>query len=245
MSSVHTLFLLVSYGLFLLGDVGVHAFQFKSINFMIGSKPYSLRDAAISPINRLMCSSLPSSNPKTNYLKLKSGMQISRIVTVTTTRYDVILKLCQAVTRNEIMKTCLVRHKRTCTIFEHQKLPISCERIHTGWSFEQRDGSSIKACSGIPGSVLWVTDVHSCNTSQVQVGSWLMSKLDIPSRKGMSSLFTQTDSRIGSSFQSMTLIRPGFAKPDVVSTPYGPHFVITFIEIQNCDELGIATRPRY
>ena len=171
-------------------------------------------------------------------------MRISRIITVSTTSYDAMLKLGLARSRLEIMKICLVRHKSTSVLYDNEQLPLSADGRHMGWSFEPRHGSPIHASSGVPGSVLWVTDVHSCNTVQVTVGSWLMGAVHSPDGSHISSLFTPTSSRLGTDAQVVTLIRPGLSHPTLVCTPYGPRFFITFIELQNCDELGVPNRRR-
>lgn len=245
MAGLHVLFLLGSFGLIMLGDVGIHGFQFKPTGHLTLGKQYSMRASVRSTSDKLRCSALDAPTPETNHLKLQSGIRISRIITATTTGYDAMLRLGKAKNRSDIMKTCLVRHKRTSTLSEHQQLPMSSDGMQTGWRFEQRDRSPIRACSGIPGSVLWVVDINSSNHSQVQVGSWLMATFDFPGRDTMSSLFTTTDSRLGTSLQPITLIRPGFVNPDLVCTLYGAYFTITLIELQYCNELGTPTRSRY
>ena len=243
MARLDVLFKLVVFGSILLGDAGTHAFQFNSFHHTIVGKQNSR--SAVSIRDRLRCSALDTPITETNDMKLQSGMRISRIITATTTGYDAMLRLGQAKSRNDIMKTCLVRHKRTSTLSEHHQLPMSSDGMHTGWRFEQRAGSPIKASSGAPGSDLWVMDIHSYDTLQVQVGSWLVAKYDFTCRKGIACLFTKTDSRIGNSLQPILLTRPGFANPDLVCTTHGPHFIITYIELQYCNELGTPTRSRY
>ena len=59
-----------------------------------------------------------------------------------------------------------------------------------------------------------------------------------PDGSHMSSLFRPTSSRFGTDAQAVTLIHLGLSHPTLVSIPYGPRFVTTFIQLQNCDELG-------
>ena len=242
MAGVYVPFLLGVLGLIMLGDVGINAFQFNSFHHTTIGKQYSRR--VVGTRDRFRCSA-HSPISETNFQNLKSGFRISRIITATTIGYDALLRLGQAKTRNDIMKTCLVRHKRTSTLSEHDQLPMSSDGMHAGWRFEQRDGSPIEACSGVPGSILTVADINSYDTSQVQVGSWLVAKIDLKWRDCVSCLLTRTGIWHDTSLQPITLSQPGFVNPDLVCSLNGPYFTITFIELQDCNELGTPTRSRY
>jgi hypothetical protein len=228
--------------LLLMCGVCVYTFHIHPLKPLSNIQPH-LRSASSS--TGLRCNAMDGFSTKRScYLPLDRGMRISRIITVSTSSYDAMLKLKLARSRLEIMKT-WVRHRRTSMISDHQQLPLLDDGTHIGWSFHPRHGSPIRSCSGIPNSVLWATDVHTCDTSQVSVGSWIMATMSLSDSNHISSLCTTTSSRICTTFQPVALIRPGFATPDLVCTPSGPLFVITFIELQNCDELGIPTRRLY
>ena len=180
-----------------------------------------------------------------SFLKLDSGQRISRIITVSTSSYEAMLKLGMARTRNEIMKACMVTHKQSSMLTEHPELPLSTDGMHKGWSFEPRAGSPIKACSGVSGSVLWAIDIQTSTTSRVALGSWLMGTVSLTGDDFKSSLFTKSSSRLENDLQPVTLTRPGVAKPELINTEFGPQFILNFIELQHCDELGIPTRRRF
>jgi hypothetical protein len=176
------------------------------------------------------------------YLKQDSGMRISRIVTASTSSYDAMVKLGRATSRAEIMKICLLRHKRTSLLFEQQELPAQQHRVQGGWAFEQMPDSSISACSGLPGSVLWATDAASSYTKQIEVGSWLLSMVYAHDCNHYTALFSPSTSRVFEHAQPITLVRPGVTTPPIVDTAYGPMWTIMFIELQCCDELGFPKR---
>ena len=169
-------------------------------------------------------------------------MRISRIVTASTSSYDAMVKLGHATSRAEIMKICLLRHKRTSLLFEQQELPAQQNRVQRGSGFEQMNDSSISARSGLPGSVLWATDAASSYTKQIEVGSWLLSMVYAHDCNHYTALFSPSTSRVFEHAQPITLVRPGVVTPHIVDTADGPMWTIIFIELQYCDELGFSKR---
>jgi hypothetical protein len=193
----------------------------------------------------LICSaaSAPQEHPKNpRYLKLDTGMRISRIVTVTTTSFNAMLKLRVATTRREIMKICLVRHRKTCKLSEHINLPTSVTGTHSGWAYLPRQHSSMYANAGTPSAVLWV--VEWFNIPHISVGSWILASLPTEDPNHLTALFSHSISRVCPEPQAVSLIRPGFAITDLVHTEDGLHWIMTFIELQHCDELGCPVKRR-
>lgn len=233
------------YRILLLCVVSLNALQLQSPPNLPRVLHTRVRTMAIRDIISVRCCDVvpvPKCAPTDNiYLELDSGMRISRIVRVSTTSYDAMLKLGLAKSRLEIMKICLVRHKKTTVLSEHHQLPMSVDGIHAGWRFEQRHGSPIRACSGTPGSVLWVADLHS-NECELSVGSWLVGTVSLHGKNQITAFFTKSISRRGEGLQQIELIRPHFSRPVLVREDAGLQWVITFIELQHCDELGLATR---
>ena len=182
-----------------------------------------------------------SDENKPVYLQLDSGVRIARIVTATTTSFDAMLKLGRATSRTEIMKTCLLRHRKSCVISEHQNLPSRCDEVqHRGWRYGHTPGSSVRTNSGTPSSSLWVVDMDVHNPFHLMVGSWLLASLHGKDANRLSVLFTRTISRALPEPQAISLVRPGFLPPTLVHTASGLLWIVVFIELQDCTELGGA-----
>jgi hypothetical protein len=176
------------------------------------------------------------------YLSLDSGMRITRIVTANTLNADAMMKLSKATSRAQIMTICMIDYKSTCVLTEHDQLPMAENGGHSGWSFEQIQGSAVRANSGVPGSVLWVADLQRTENCRVSVGSWLLGAMPLNTDDRLATLFTHTVSRMCEDPQAVVLVRPGFAWPVLVSGhSHLPEWSITFIEMQKIDELGVPT----
>jgi hypothetical protein len=177
------------------------------------------------------------------YLSLDRGMRITRIVTANTLSAEAMMKLSKASSRSEIMTICLVEHRSKCVLTEHDQLPMVENGGHSGWSFEQVQGSPVRAKSGVPGSVLWVADLQRTDNCHVSVGSWLLGALPLNTDDRLAALFTHSVSRMCEEPQAVVLVRPGFSWPVLVSGhSHIPEWSITFIEMQETDEFGIPTR---
>jgi hypothetical protein len=177
------------------------------------------------------------------YLSLDRGMRITRIITANTLSVDAMMKLSKATSRTQIMTICLVEHKSNCVLTEHDQLPMTENGGHSGWSFEQIQGSPVRAKSGVPGSVLWVADLQRTDNCHVSVGSWLLGALPLNTDDRLATLFTRSVSRMCEEPQAVVLVRPGFAWPGLVSGhSHTTEWSITFIEMQETDELGVPTR---
>jgi len=181
-------------------------------------------------------------NASPTYLDLDSGLRISRILTVSTDSFDVMSKLSRATSRPEIMHIALIRHKRKCVLMEYQQLPVVFGAVYNGWSYGHRPGSHMRTNSGTRSSNLWVIDDESFNIFEVEVGSWLLASILAKGDSRMSTLFSRTISRVYTDAQVVNLVRPGVATTKLVHTPDGLQWIITFIELEHCDELGIPKR---
>jgi hypothetical protein len=180
-----------------------------------------------------------SSNENPSYLHLDNGMRISRIITAKTTSFDAKLKLGLAKTRLEIMKICLVRHKKTCVLSEHTHIPIRGTR--RGWAHHHRHGSPMLTNSGTPADI-WVVALN--DATQLSIGSWLLATMPVTEHHN-TALFSRTISRAYTDAQPVSLIRPGFSNADLVyGTEDDPHWLMTYVELQHSNELGIPTRRR-
>jgi hypothetical protein len=207
----------------------------------IGSRTTRGAVAHTPLLNLAMDTVFPDEN-KPVYLQLDSGIRVSKIITATTTSFDAMLKIGRATSRMDIMKTCLIRHKRTCVLSEHQTLPAGRDgaQHRRGWSYEHRTGSSVRTTSGSPASVLWVVDMDP-QSFQVSVGSWLLASVATGTDNNrLSGLFTRTISRALPEPQAISLVRPGFLPPTLVHTASGLQWIVVFIELQDCTELGGA-----
>lgn len=172
------------------------------------------------------------------FLQLDTGMRISRIITVSTNSYTAMLKISRTVSRREIMKICLFRHKRTCWLTEHNEIPASSHEPCTGWRYGHRQGAPVHANSGTPSSVLWIVGEDPFCKIRVMVGSWLLAIMNTEDPNQFTSLFSPSISRASLEAQPITLVRPGFADPDLVHLNGDLRWVWVFIELCQCDELG-------
>ena len=179
-----------------------------------------------------------------SYLKLDSGMRISRILTASTDSFDVMQKLSRAKTRSDIMQIALIRHKRKCILLEYQQIPATFDAVYSGWSYEHRSGSNIRTNSGTRSSMLWAIDEESFRPFAVEVGSWLLASIQGKDANHLSALFSRTISRVNTDAQPVSLVRPGFACIRLIHTESGPQWIVTFIEIEYCDELGVPNKRR-
>jgi hypothetical protein len=186
-----------------------------------------------------------SSNDMTDlvYLTLDRGMRITRIVTVTSSSDDAITRLKNAKTREDVMIICEREYDDVCILTEHMQIPTSTGSSHSGWSFEQQYGSSVRASSGVPGSVLWVADIPQDNC-HIEVGSWLLASIPLNTDTSISALFSSSVSQMCDSPQAVVLVRPGFAWPKLVRSNHHIEWSITFIELQELDELGVSWKRR-
>lgn len=176
------------------------------------------------------------------YLSLDRGMRITRIVTANTISVEAMTKLSVAKSRAQIMTVCM-EYRSQCILTEHDQLPMTRNGGHSGWSFEQMQGSPVSAKSGMPGSVLWVADLQRTPHCHISVGSWLLGTIPLNTEDRLSTLFTRSVSRMCEEPQAVVLIRPGFAWPGLVSGHSNrTEWSITFIEMQAIDELGVPTR---
>jgi hypothetical protein len=173
------------------------------------------------------------------YLPLNSGMRVSRIVTASTNSYNAMLKLGSATSRLEIMKICMIRHKRTCVLTEHRRIPMTFGDLYRGWSYAPRSGSPVHANSGTSSSVLWVADIEKLETCQLELGSWLLATVPGNDDNHFNTLFSPSISQVHEAAQPILLSRPGFAQPKLVHTHLGLEWIIIFVELQQCDELGV------
>jgi hypothetical protein len=175
------------------------------------------------------------------YLSLDRGMRITRIVTASTVDKGVVEKLRVATSRDELLKICVWDHGDSCIISEHMHHPTTAHESHPGWSFEQQRGSSVRASSGVPGSVLWVADVPQ-DECHVTVGSWLLGSIPLTDDTKTAALFSQSISQACDTPQAVVLIRPGFAWPTLVRRNNRAEWSLTFFEVQAVDELGVPVR---
>jgi hypothetical protein len=177
---------------------------------------------------------------------LSSGVRISRIISVSTDKFDAMMKLSRAKTRSEIMSIALIRHKKNCLILDHQQLPFLSGDVYDGWGFEPRRDSFMRTRSGTPASSLWIIDDESNEDIEVKVGSWLLASLtyqETPER--MSALFSRDANRSHKGAQAVALTQPGAGAIRLVQTPESLQWIATYIELEYCDELGMPMkRPR-
>ena len=178
------------------------------------------------------------------YLELDHGVRISRILTASTDSFDVMQKLSRAKSRSDIMQIALIRHKRKCILLEHQQIPVRSGAVHPGWSYEHRIGSNMRTNAGTRSSTLWTIDEESFHSFEIEVGSWLLASMQVKDENHLSTLFSRTISRVYTDSQPVSLVRPGFACIRLVHTPNGLQWVVTFIEIEHCDELGSPNKRR-
>lgn len=187
---------------------------------------------------------LSNDMPELEYLTLDHGMRVTRMVTVTTFDDDAMHKLRAAKTREELLVICVRDHADSCVMAEHMRWPNSDSGVsNPGWSFEQQQGSPVRVNSGIVGSVLWVADVPE-DECHVSVGSWLLGSTPLNSGTGIAALFTQSVSQICDRPGVVVLVRPGFAWPKLVRGVAQAAWSLTFIELQDIDELGVPVRRR-
>ena len=175
------------------------------------------------------------------FLSLDRGMRVTRIVTATTVSDEAIKVLRKAKTREEIMIICRQTFAGSCVLTEHMQFPASKESSHPGWSFEQKEGSPIRANSGVPGSVLWTADLNKENC-HLSLGSWLLGSVSLENDKGVGALFSRSVSQTCGAPQGMVLVQPGFAWPQLIRGKNKMEWSMTFIELQIIDELGVPTR---
>jgi hypothetical protein len=176
------------------------------------------------------------------YLSLDRGMRITRIVTATTFSPTAAQKLSKATSRDEIMQICVRQHPDECMLYEVVKIPSVFQDVKMGWGFQQPYGSPVRAKAGVPGSILWVADLQRTPDCHISVGSWLMGSMPLNTQGKISALFTQSASRVCAHMQPVVLVRPGFSWPALVSGSATTQWSITFVEMQNTDELGVPTK---
>jgi hypothetical protein len=176
------------------------------------------------------------------FLSLDRGMRITRIVTVTTFSDEAIIKMRNAKTREDVLIICR-KYKNECILIEHMTLPSSMDMGNSGWAFEQQQGSPVRAKSGVPGSVLWTADI-STDECHISVGSWLLGSIPLNTGDGLGALFSRSVSQICGAPQAVVLVRPGFAWPRLVRVKNKIEWSLTFIELQDIDELGVPVRRR-
>jgi hypothetical protein len=176
------------------------------------------------------------------HLSIDRGMRITRIVTANTFSIQAMEKLSKATSREDILRICVRDHADQCVLTEHMTLPASLDGVHQGWSFEPQHGSPVRAKSGVPGSVLWVADLKRMADCRVSVGSWLLGSMPLNTEGDLGVLFSESLSRLCGDAQAAVLVRPGYAWPDLVSGRKKVEWSITFLEIQELDELGVPTR---
>jgi hypothetical protein len=175
------------------------------------------------------------------FLSLDRGMRVTRIVTVTTVSDAAIKVLRMAKTRAEVMIICRQTYAESCVLTEHMQLPATIDSEHHGWGYEQKKGSSVRANSGVPGSVLWTADI-SKEDCHLSVGSWLLGSVSLENENGVQALFSRSISQACAAPQGMVLIKPGFAWPQLIRGTNSMEWSMTFIELQNIDELGVPVR---
>jgi len=207
----------------------------------------------ITPINSTMGSSGVSfatvkARPSTDtadliFLSLDRGMRVTRIVTATTVSDEAIKMIRKAKTREELMIICRRDYASSCFLTEHMQLPTSNELGHSGWSFEQKQGSPVRANSGVPGSVLWTADIDK-DKCHLSVGSWLVGSIPLANGNGMGALFTRSVSQMCDAPQAVVLVHPGFAWPQLIRAKNQMEWSLTFIELQYIDELGVPVKRR-
>jgi hypothetical protein len=178
------------------------------------------------------------------YLTLDHGMRVTRIVTINTFDDIAMQKLKDAKTREELLIICMRDHSDSCVLTEHMQLSNSDSVGHPGWSFEQLEGSPVRANSGLVGSVLWVAESKSKDECYISVGSWLLGSTPLNIGNGIAALFTQSISQICHAPGVVVLVRPGFAWPKLVRGSSRIQWSFTFIELQDIDELGVPVRRR-
>jgi hypothetical protein len=176
------------------------------------------------------------------YLSLDRGMRITRIVTANTFSAMVAQKLSKAKSREDILQICVRQHPDVCVLVERMGLPTTFDEVKTGWGFEQAYGSPVRAKSGVPGSILWVADLQRSGDCHITVGSWLLGSMPLNTEGKIASLFTQSASRVCTQPQPVVLVRPGFAWPTLLQRSQHTEWSITFLEMQDTDELGVPTR---
>jgi len=175
------------------------------------------------------------------YLSLDRGMRITRIVTANTISPEAMLKLSRATSRDAVLDICVTQYRDKCVLTEHTTLPTSGSEVHTGWSFENRQGSYIRTKSGVPGSSLRVAELHHTPTCHISVGSWLLGSVPLNTDHSVASLFSRSVSRMCEEPQAVVLIRPGLAWPRLLNGNQ-MEWSITFLEMQETDKLGVPTK---
>ncbi|KAJ1464751.1 hypothetical protein T484DRAFT_1757872 [Baffinella frigidus] len=172
------------------------------------------------------------------YISLDRGMRITRIVTANTFSATAAQKLSKAKSREEILQICVKQHPNECILVERMGLPSTVGDVKMGWSFEQAYGSPMRAQSGVPGSILWVADLQRSGECHIKVGSWLLGSIPLNIENKLSTLFTQSASRVCTQPQAVVLVRPGFAWPTLLHKA-DTEWSITFLEMQDSNELGV------
>jgi hypothetical protein len=176
------------------------------------------------------------------YLSLDRGMRITRIVTANTFSAEAAQKLSKAKSREEILQICVKQHPNQCVLVERMGIPSSTMGdVKMGWGFQQAHGSTMRAKSGVPGSILWVADLQRSDDCHIKVGSWLLGSIPLNIENKLSALFTQSASRVCTQPQAVVLVRPGFAWPTLLQKA-GTEWSITYLEMQDSDELGVPTK---
>ena len=173
------------------------------------------------------------------YLPLDTGMRISRILVASTTNFDVMMKLGHAKSLTSIMHIALIRHRQQCKLMEYDRLPSTSAQVCNGWSYEAQVGSPMRRKSRTPVSALWVIEEESFQSFEVEIGSWLLASFKGNDSNRMSALFSRDSSRVHRDAQAVSLVRPGFSTVKLLYVDGMIQWVMTFIEIENRDELGI------
>jgi hypothetical protein len=178
------------------------------------------------------------------YMPLDSGLRISRILTASTDNFDVMLKLGRAKSLADIMQIALIRNRKKCLLMEYQRLPMVSGVICNGWNREYELGSPIHTKPRRPSSALWVVDEESFQPFQVEIGSWLLASINGKDTNHMSTLFSRDSSRLHTDAQSVSVVRPGYTTVKLVHVHGMLQWVLTLIELENCDELGFPIGRR-
>lgn len=79
---------------------------------------------------------------------------------------------------------------------------------------------------------------HPEDECHIAIGSWLLASIPLNTGNGLGTLFSRSASRACTSAQAVTLIRPGFAWPQLVRGTHQLEWSFTFLELQEIDERG-------
>ena len=225
-----------------------HRDVFLSLTLLHCSSALKLHSVPHLPLKRFASQNMQSISMehRENLLQvLSSGVRISCIISVSTDKFDAMMKLSRAKTRSEIMSIALIRHKQNCLLLEHNQLPLLSGVVYDGWKFESRHDAVMRTRSGTPASNLWLVDDETYEDVEIEVGSWLLASFTGENANKMSALFSRTASRSHKDAQAVGLMRPGVGSIRLVQTPEILQWIATYVELEYCDELGFPMkRPR-